>query len=85
MPPRIGSIGPSFKLNPLAEMSSDEVWAAITAFEVPYNALHEQGFKSIGCEPCTRAVLPGQHEREGRWWWEQADKKECGLHPIEAD
>ncbi len=77
--------GPLVKLNPLADMSSDQVWAAITAFEVPYNALHEEGFKSIGCEPCTRAVLPGQHEREGRWWWEQADKKECGLHPAQRD
>jgi adenylyl-sulfate reductase (glutathione) len=68
------------KLNPLAATSSDEVWAAIRAFEVPFNALHERGYVSIGCEPCTRAVLPGQHEREGRWWWEEATKKECGLH-----
>lgn len=68
------------KLNPLAAMSRDEVWAAIHAFGVPYNTLHEQGYASIGCAPCTRAVLPGQHEREGRWWWEDADKKECGIH-----
>jgi phosphoadenosine phosphosulfate reductase len=47
---------------------------------VPYNALHERGFISIGCEPCTRAVRPGEHERAGRWWWEEETKKECGLH-----
>lgn len=71
---------PLVKLNPLAATTSDEVWAAIRAFEVPYNALHERGYVSIGCEPCTRAILPGQHEREGRWWWEEATRKECGLH-----
>lgn len=48
--------------------------------EIPYNPLHERGFISIGCEPCTRPVLPNQHEREGRWWWEEATHKECGLH-----
>lgn len=68
------------KFNPLANWSSEEVWAYIRAFEVPYNELHEKGFVSIGCEPCTRPVLPNQHEREGRWWWEEATKKECGLH-----
>lgn len=68
------------KFNPLANWSSEEVWAYIRAFEIPYNDLHEKGFVSIGCEPCTRAVLPNQHEREGRWWWEDATKKECGLH-----
>jgi phosphoadenosine phosphosulfate reductase len=47
---------------------------------VPYNALHDRGFVTIGCEPCTRPVNPGQHEREGRWWWEEETKKECGLH-----
>jgi thioredoxin-dependent adenylylsulfate APS reductase len=71
---------PLLKWNPLTARTSAEVWDAIRAFEVPYNELHARGFVSIGCEPCTRAVLPGQHEREGRWWWEQADKKECGLH-----
>lgn len=68
------------KFNPLANWTSEDVWAYIRAFEVPYNELHEKGFVSIGCEPCTRPVLPGQHEREGRWWWEEATKKECGLH-----
>jgi thioredoxin-independent 5'-adenylylsulfate reductase len=69
------------KFNPLAKVTSEYVWDAIRAFEVPYNELHERGMLSIGCEPCTRAILPGQHEREGRWWWEQAEHKECGLHP----
>jgi thioredoxin-dependent adenylylsulfate APS reductase len=75
---------PLFKFNPMVSMSSDEVWDTIRAFEVPYNALHERGFVSIGCEPCTRAVLPGEHERAGRWWWEEDTKKECGLH-VDAD
>ncbi len=68
------------KWNPLANETSAEVWAAIQAFEVPHNDLHGRGFVSIGCEPCTRATLPGEHERAGRWWWEEATKKECGLH-----
>lgn len=69
-----------YKFNPLASWSSNKVWEYIRANDVPYNELHEKGFISIGCEPCTRAVLPGQHERQGRWWWEEATKKECGLH-----
>jgi phosphoadenosine phosphosulfate reductase len=68
------------KLNPLARWSSQQTWDYIRDHKVPYNPLHERGFISIGCAPCTRAVLPGQHERDGRWWWEQADSKECGLH-----
>ena len=68
------------KYNPLANWSSADVWSYIRMMEVPYNALHEKGFVSIGCEPCTRPVLPNQHEREGRWWWEEATHKECGLH-----
>ena len=72
--------GPLLKFNPLAARSSADVWDAIRAFEVPFNPLHSRGMITIGCEPCTRAVLPGQHEREGRWWWEDAAKKECGLH-----
>jgi phosphoadenosine phosphosulfate reductase len=70
------------KFNPLANWSTQDVWFYIRAYEVPYNPLHEKGFVSIGCEPCTRAVLPNQHEREGRWWWEEASKKECGLHSV---
>jgi phosphoadenosine phosphosulfate reductase len=68
------------KFNPLAEWSSKEVWDYIRMCETPFNELHLKGFISIGCEPCTRPVAPGQHEREGRWWWEEATKKECGLH-----
>ena len=68
------------KFNPLASWNSAQVWNYIRSNEVPYNPLHARGFTSIGCEPCTRAVLPNQHEREGRWWWEDAADKECGLH-----
>ncbi len=68
------------KFNPLANWSSKEVWDYIRLSECPYNKLHEKGYISIGCEPCTRPVLPNQHEREGRWWWEEATQKECGLH-----
>ncbi|MBN7768926.1 phosphoadenylyl-sulfate reductase [Marinobacter daepoensis] len=71
---------PLVKFNPLANWSSKDVWDYIRMSEAPYNRLHEQGFVSIGCQPCTRPVLPGQHEREGRWWWEEATHKECGLH-----
>ncbi len=68
------------KFNPLSNWSSADVWEYIRSNDVPINALHQQGFISIGCEPCTRAVLPNQHERAGRWWWEEATQKECGLH-----
>jgi len=68
------------KFNPLANWTSRQVWDYIRENNVPYNKLHEKGFVSIGCEPCTKPILPGQHEREGRWWWEDATKKECGLH-----
>ncbi len=68
------------KFNPLLNWNSAQVWDHIEAYQVPYNKLHEKGFISIGCEPCTRAVLPNQHERAGRWWWESGNKKECGLH-----
>ncbi|PCJ26107.1 MAG: phosphoadenylyl-sulfate reductase [SAR86 cluster bacterium] len=68
------------KVNPLANWSSADVWEYIQMFDVPYNKLHNKGYISIGCEPCTRAVRPNQHEREGRWWWEEATIKECGLH-----
>lgn len=71
---------PLIKFNPLANWTSAQVWDYIQAFDVPFNELHQRGYKSIGCEPCTRPVLPNQHEREGRWWWEDSAKKECGLH-----
>ena len=69
------------KFNPLLDWTEDEVWQYIRVNDVPYNALHDRGFPSIGCEPCTRAVKPGEDPRAGRWWWEQAAaQKECGLH-----
>ncbi len=71
---------PLLKFNPLANWSSSQVWEYIRMFDVPYNSLHDRGYISIGCEPCTKAVNPGQHEREGRWWWEEQTAKECGLH-----
>ena len=70
------------KFNPLANWSSGKVWQYIREHDVPYNPLHDVGFRSIGCEPCTRATNPGEHEREGRWWWEEETKRECGLHII---
>ena len=76
----LGVDGPLLKLNPLAAWSLQKVWSYIRANDVPYNALHDQGFVSIGCEPCTRVPRPGEHERAGRWWWEEATKRECGLH-----
>lgn len=71
---------PLYKFNPLSNWSSARVWQYIRENDVPYNELHAKGFISIGCEPCTRPVLPNQHEREGRWWWEDETLKECGLH-----
>jgi len=68
------------KFNPLAAWTFDDVWAAIRALDIPYNALHDRGYPSIGCEPCTRAIKPGEDLRAGRWWWESSDSKECGLH-----
>ena len=73
------------KYNPLANWTSQQVWEYIRSNEVPYNDLHDRGFISIGCEPCTRPTGPGQHEREGRWWWEEATKKECGLHAVNIE
>jgi phosphoadenosine phosphosulfate reductase len=68
------------KYNPLADWSESDVWAYLSAFDVPVNPLHARGYPSIGCEPCTRAVRPGEDSRAGRWWWESRDSKECGLH-----
>ena len=70
------------KFNPLANWTSAQVWQYIREQDVPYNPLHDVGFRSIGCEPCTRATNPGEHERAGRWWWEEATQRECGLHVI---
>lgn len=68
------------KLNPLAAWSQKEVWEYLNSHQVPYNALHDQGFPSIGCAPCTRAIKEGEDVRAGRWWWESPENKECGLH-----
>jgi phosphoadenosine phosphosulfate reductase len=68
------------KFNPLAEWSEKEVWTYIKQNAVPYNALHDKFYPSIGCAPCTRAISPGEDIRSGRWWWETPESKECGLH-----
>ncbi|QEZ88225.1 phosphoadenylyl-sulfate reductase [Aliarcobacter cibarius] len=68
------------KLNPLINWNEDDVWEYISANKVPYNKLHDQGYPSIGCEPCTRAIKAGENIRAGRWWWEDPEHKECGLH-----
>jgi phosphoadenosine phosphosulfate reductase len=68
------------KVNPLFDWTRERTREFVRAHDVPCNALHERGFLSIGCAPCTRAVMPGEPERAGRWWWEQSQKKECGLH-----
>ena len=73
------------KYNPLAEWSSAQVWQYIRDNDVPYNKPHDQGYISIGCQPCTRPVGPNMHERSGRWWWEEATKRECGLHIINVE
>ncbi|MFE0841551.1 phosphoadenylyl-sulfate reductase [Achromobacter insolitus] len=69
-----------YKFNPLADWSEEDVWSVIRTLGIPYNPLHDQGYPSIGCEPCTRAIRPGEDLRAGRWWWESSDSKECGLH-----
>ncbi len=68
------------KVNPLLNWSEERVWELIREHNIPYNILHDKGFPSIGCQPCTRAIEPGEDIRGGRWWWEQPDNKECGLH-----
>jgi phosphoadenosine phosphosulfate reductase len=68
------------KINPLFDWTRERTREFVRSHDVPCNALHERGFLSIGCAPCTRAVMPGEPERAGRWWWEQSQKKECGLH-----
>jgi phosphoadenosine phosphosulfate reductase len=68
------------RVNPLINWNEKKVWDYIREHEIPYNLLHERGFPSIGCEPCTRAIEPGEDVRAGRWWWEYQTQKECGLH-----
>lgn len=68
------------KINPLLEWTEQQTWDFVNQHKIPYNALHDKGFPSIGCQPCTRAIQPGEDIRSGRWWWENPDTKECGLH-----
>ena len=68
------------KLNPLIDWKSEDLWEYIRQNDIPYNPLHDRGFPSIGCQPCTRAIGPGEDIRAGRWWWENPEMKECGLH-----
>lgn len=70
-----------YKVSPLLTWSDAEVWQYIRAHKLPYNALHDRQYPSIGCLPCTRAIEPGESPRAGRWWWEQPESRECGLHP----
>lgn len=73
-------INNKIKINPLLDWTEADLWQYIEEHEVPYNTLHDKGFPSIGCEPCTRAVKEGEDVRAGRWWWEEPEQKECGLH-----
>ncbi len=68
------------KVNPLADWTTDQIWKFIKNNKIPYNKLHDLGYPSIGCAPCTRAVKPGEDSRAGRWWWEMASNRECGIH-----
>ncbi|HEY8509791.1 MAG TPA: phosphoadenylyl-sulfate reductase [Steroidobacteraceae bacterium] len=70
-----------YKISPLLEWTEEQVWQYIRARQLPYNSLHDRQFPSIGCAPCTRAIQPGEDQRAGRWWWEQPESRECGLHP----
>ena len=72
------------KFNPLADWSEEDVWHYLRSNNVPYNPLHDRGYPSIGCEPCTRAIAPGEDVRAGRWWWENPESKECGLHVVDG-
>jgi thioredoxin-dependent adenylylsulfate APS reductase len=77
------SAGGLLKINPLVDWSADDVWRYVREHDVPVNRLHAEGFPSVGCAPCTRAVKPGEDPRAGRWWWENPETKECGLHVDE--
>ena len=72
------------KFNPLADWSEQDIWDYLRDNGVPYNVLHDRGYPSIGCEPCTRAIAPGEDVRAGRWWWENPESKECGLHVVDG-
>ena len=77
--------GGIFKINPLADWSHEEIWDYVRAHDLPINRLHQQNYPSIGCAPCTRPIKPGEDLRAGRWWWENPDTKECGLHVRRGD
>lgn len=79
------TLGGIIKINPLADWTNEQVWAYIKKNSVPTNKLHDLGYPSIGCEPCTRAIKPGEDVRAGRWWWESSGHKECGLHLKKRD
>jgi phosphoadenosine phosphosulfate reductase len=68
-----------YKVSPLLDWTDADIWSYVRSNRVPYNTLHDRGFSSIGCAPCTRAIQPGEHPRAGRWWWEHAETRECGL------
>jgi phosphoadenosine phosphosulfate reductase len=70
-----------YKVSPILDWSEDQIWQYIRARKLPYNSLHDRQYPSIGCQPCTRAIQPGESRRAGRWWWEQSESRECGLHP----
>lgn len=70
-----------FMISPLLNWTKKEIWAYVRAHDLPYNPMHDHGYPSIGCAPCTRAIEPGESERAGRWWWESSESRECGLQP----
>ncbi len=78
--PKVAYVDGKTKINPLADWTSDQLERYLAQHDVPIHPLYARGFGSIGCEPCTRALAPGEGERAGRWWWEQDEKKECGIH-----
>jgi phosphoadenosine phosphosulfate reductase len=70
-----------YKISPILDWTEEQIWQYIRARKLPYNSLHDKQYPSIGCSPCTRAIQPGENRRAGRWWWEQPESRECGLHP----
>jgi phosphoadenosine phosphosulfate reductase len=70
-----------YKISPILDWTEEQIWQYIRARKLPYNSLHDRQYPSIGCSPCTRAIQPGESRRAGRWWWEQPESRECGLHP----
>ncbi|MDJ0787578.1 MAG: phosphoadenylyl-sulfate reductase [Myxococcota bacterium] len=83
--PRVSADGTALKINPLVDWTHDDVWAYVRQHDVPVNRLHSEGYPTVGCEPCTRAIRAGEDPRAGRWWWEDEATKECGLHVGEEE